>query len=43
MVHGEIVSVGAPADLAEELSQAYLGSADHVRTASATGDTVGGS
>ena len=26
-----------------ELSQAYLGSADHVRTASATGDTVGGS
>jgi branched-chain amino acid transport system ATP-binding protein len=43
MVHGEIVSVGAPADLAAELSQAYLGSAAHVRTASATGDTVGGS
>ena len=43
MVHGEIVSVGSPSDLAAELSQAYLGSADHVRSAHSAGDTVGGS
>jgi branched-chain amino acid transport system ATP-binding protein len=29
MVHGEITSVGSPADLAEQLSTAYLGSVDH--------------
>ena len=28
MVHGEITSIGTPADLAEQLSTAYLGSVD---------------
>jgi branched-chain amino acid transport system ATP-binding protein len=30
MVHGEITGIGAPSDLAEQLSTAYLGSANHI-------------